>query len=232
MAVELKIRLVRNGVIAFHVGYDLWFLRTRPVPQLFNSALVQQIVYNFDNWFQANTHQRHSYQGFLDMAGAFEDGLRLSYSMDDLAALMASAAVEGKNYAIAERIGDYRKHYWIEVLDPVKLESIHADAMRQNFEKFRQKMGDDRLHNNLCRLWKLARQHRPSAALVFEKLIQRLGRLPEEPRYPATTDLDADLVRAVLGRLMGKSLGVYKGVDPDVQQKVEALSHVPRPDQL
>jgi hypothetical protein len=225
MAITFKIHLVHNNIIAFSIDYDLYFLKTLPVPQLFNADLVQQIVYNFDSWFQAKTQQRYCYRGVLDMAEAFADGLKLSYGLDDLRALTAATAVAAKNYVLTDRMSDYRKHFWIEILDPAKLDTTVAVHLREKFDHLRSKLGDDAFYNNLCRLWRLASKLRPGAATVFEGLIRRLGRVPEEPVYPTTPDLDSDLVKSVLVLMLGRGVGLYKGIAPAIQDKVERLQH-------
>lgn len=226
--VELKIHHVQGPVIAFSLNFDLYFLRTHPVPQIFDANLTPHVIANIDNWFQAKTQQRYSYRGFLDMMGAFAEGLKHTYSGQDLEHICRHAALAAKNFVLTERLGDYSKLYWVEVLDPIKLETVHAPAVRDKFEHLRAKLGDEEFFNNLCRLWKFASRHRPGLAAVFERLIQRLGRLPQEPRYPTTDDLDKDLQRAVLVTVLERGAAVYKGVPADIQEKMGILLHVER----
>jgi hypothetical protein len=226
-AVELKILLVRSDIIAFRVDLDFYYFRSLPIPQLFDADLTLQIIYNFDNWFQAKTHQRYSYRGFLDMAGAFADALNLTYSTDDINQLCGLAALAAKKFILTTKSSDYKKHYWVEMLNPVRLETVHADLVRSKFDEMRNKLGDDAFYNYLCRLWHLARAYRPTAAGIFERLICRLGRIPEEPRWPQTDALDKELVGAVLC-LVCKSLNIYKNTPPDVCRKVEVLANVER----
>jgi hypothetical protein len=223
--VDFKIHLVRNGVAAFSINFDLYFFRSQPYPQLFNDDLTPQTIHNFDNWFQAKTHQRYSYRGFMDMVGAFEEALKISYSLDDLKALAAQAALAGKKYVLTERMSDYRRFYWIEILDPIKFDSSYAELMRDKFEHFQQTLGTATFFNHLCRFHKIARKYSQTIAGVFERLIRRLGHIPQEPSYPLTDDLDADLVKAVLGQVVGQD--VYKAVPRVIQDKIEALSHAP-----
>lgn len=226
--VDLKIHYVQGSVTAFSLNLDFYFLRTEPIPQIFDVGLTPQTVANIDSWFQAKTQQRYSYRGFLDMVGAFKDGLAHTYSRRDLEEICQKSALAAKSYVLTERMAEYGKHYWIEILNPVSLDTVHAQAIRDKFEHLRTKLGDDELFNNLCRLLKFAQRNRPGLVSVFERLIKRLGRIQQDPHYPETNDLDIDLQRAVLAIVLEKGIAAYKGIAIDIQTKIESLLHVER----
>ncbi len=227
---DLKIHYVQNNVVAFSLGFDLYFLRCFPVPQIFNSSLTPQLIPNIDSWFQAKTQQRYSYRGFLDIVGGFVAGLGHTYSIAEIKALCVQTTLTAKKTILTELMSDYKKHFWVECLDPVKLEGMYAESVREKFDRLRQSLGDDEFYNYLCRLWKLARQYRPSIAVVFERLVDRLGRVADEPKYPDTKDLDDKLLKLVLGSVLEKVTDAHHGVSKEIQAKLEALRYVERSD--
>jgi hypothetical protein len=222
----LIINFAYGGVAAFSVGFDQFFYRSQPVPQLFDKNLQLQLVPNIDGWFQARTHQRHSYRGFLDMIAAFEAGLRHTYSLEDLQGICNRAALAAKSFILTQRMGDYGKLFWVEVLDPAKLDA-HAATIREKFGHLTKTLGEDKFYNNLCRLWKFSTHHSPKMAGIFEKFIRRLGRVPEEPSYPTSDELDKELQKSVLMAVLERE-AVYKGVPREIQEKVGALIYVQR----
>lgn len=223
MAVEIVLHAIDGPYVAFNIDYDLYFMRLEPIPKVYNSDLKPQIISNLDSWFQAKTHQRYSFQSFKDIVGAFAAGLSKSYSLGDLNSLTETVVLATK-MAILERMGEYGRYYWIEALDPAKLETVWAENVRTRFDELRGKLGDDGLHNYLCRLWKFASRHRPRVAPVFEKFIRRLGREPRDPVLPGTVELDKELVRSVLAQVLTKDTPVYRGVPKPVHDRLEILN--------
>lgn len=220
--VTLKINMVWRNVVAFTIDYDLYFYRMQPTPQLFDAELTPQIVYNFDTWFQAKTHQRYSLRGFTDMAEAFAAALQLTYSQEDLCGLGMDVAILTKQQTLVEQIKDYRKFYWIEILDPVKLDTKFAVLLRDKFDHFRSTLGDDQFYNNLCRFYHQAQLYNTTVAGVFERLIKRLDRIPAAPRYPATVELDNELMSVVRRQIFAK-FSPYKNVPEDIVAKLNKL---------
>jgi len=220
----ITIHHVHKDVAAFSIDFDLYLIKFLPVPQLFDGNLKPQIIPNIDSWFQVKTQQRYCYRGFTDMVDAFRQGLQRTYSLGDLHRAAAEAVLATK-MALLERMGEHGKNFWVELIDPAKLEGVYAAKVREQFDRLRSKLGDDTFHNYLCRLWKFALRHRPGVAPVFERLIEQLGRTPEEPRLPTTHALDADLQKAVLAKVLAGHPTVYKGVPPAIQARIEALSH-------
>lgn len=222
---SVKIKYVLGETIAFTINTDLYYLKTGPdYPQLFNSDLVLQIVPNIDVWLQANTQQRYSFRSICDMAEAFRCGLETAYTKQDMR-IYAEMAIQAARDLLfqSERVSDYARLFWIEVMDPTRLEGSYARVLRENFDKIRTKLGDDRLYNHLCRMWRLCNFRRPSEAAVFERLIRRLGKLPQESRYPVTAELDGALKHDALLKIWGRRLPQYKTVSDAIIEKVQAL---------
>jgi len=224
MSVDFKIHHVHKSVIAFSIDFDFYFLRVNPVPQIFDINLTPHTIANIDSWFQAKTHQRYSYQGFLDMAGAFMDGLKHTYSGYDLEQVCERAATATKHFILTEKLSDYMKAYWIEAIDRVKLERIYVKIIRDKFEKLRIKLGDDELFNNLCRFYKNAYNNYPKLAPIFDKFIKRLNRSLQDPHYPETVDLDNSMHKFVYIMTLGHgSIPEYKNVSLEIQNKMKLL---------
>lgn len=224
MAIKLTLHSIEGPFVAFNIDLDLWFMQIDPIPRIYDSDLKPQIVPNFDSWFQARTHQRYSFQAFKDVVDAFRLGLSKSYSTRDFQDLVARTTVATKT-ALMERMGEYGRYYWIEVLDPVQLETVWVGKIRAKFDELRKKLGNDKFHNYLCRLMKFATKHRPGLVTVFEKFIQRLGRNPaEQPKFPQTDDLDAELCRVVMAAVLNRHLATYRGVPEHVQERLEVLN--------
>lgn len=223
MAVDLVLHTVDGPFVAFNLDFQLYFLRLEPIPRLYDENLKPQLIPNLDSWFQAKTHQRYSFQNFVDVVNAFKAGLSKSYSTPDLRSLVAETAVATK-VALFERFPDYEKHYWIEALNPVKLESVWVPKIRDEFDSLRAKLGDDLFHNYLCRLVKFAERHKPGLIQVFTRFIKRLGREPIDPAMPVTVDLDVELCKAVDSAVLDRGLPRYKGVPEQVQIRLEILN--------
>lgn len=223
MAVDLNLHSIDGRFVAFSIDFDLWFAQVEPFPRIYDADLRPQLIPNLDSWFQAKTQQRYSLQSFLDIVAAFRAGLSKSYSVNDLRAVAHRAVLAAKS-ALFERMGEYGKHYWVEVLDPVKLETVWVPQIREKFDELRGKLGDDEFHNYLCRLWKFSTRHRPGLAIVFERFIKRLGREPADPKLPQTTTLDEDLCKTVLSTVVGRDTADYRGVPANIQERLEILN--------
>lgn len=220
----LQIKYATKDVVGFVVNNELFYLKFGPnIPQLFDESLSPLIVPNFDSWIQSKTQQRYSYQSLHDMAIAFYAGLSAAYNTDDLYGVcdlsaMAAIAEITKDGAIYE----YSLVYWIETLGSDKME-LYIKRVRDNFDKIRHKIGDNKLYNELCRMFKTCKRHQPHNAEVCENLIKRLGRIPMNPTYPNTDDTDQQVLLSAR-ETVKKSLGTrYKGVQDSIVEIVDGI---------
>lgn len=221
----LCVRYVYSDTIAFSVGTELFYLKTGPdYPQIFDSNLNLQITSNVDIWIQTRTGQRYSYRGLCDMALAFRCGLETAYTKQDMRQMCESAIQAARDLLFqSERVSDYARTFWIELIDPARLEGHYATVLRDKFETLRENLGDDKFYNHLCRMWRLCNFRRPGEAAVFERLIRRLGRVPQEPQYPVTAKLDEELKRDALTKIWGRQLPHYKAIPDEIVERVHAL---------
>lgn len=226
--VEFRILYVTGPAMAFSLDNILYFFRTQPFPQIFDGHLTPQLIPNIDSWIQNKTQQRHSLRSFTDMMEAFADGLSHTYSVEDLVDVARRATLAARTIITTQKLADYSRVFWLESLDPSKLESVHLPGVRDNFESLRSKLGDDGFHNYLCRLLAFVTHHRPTLSPVIERLIQRLGKVSQTPVYPSTPELDIELQKAVLVAVLKKEPLAHKDVEPDIRAKLGALTYVPR----
>jgi hypothetical protein len=222
MAVSFVIHHATKNALAFAIDFSNYFLRIFPVPQLFNEALVPQIIPNLDNWFQARTHQRYSYRNVLDMMDAYLVGLSHTYSLTELEALTRHTIITTKNYLLTEKMGEYSKLFWIETLNPAKIDA-HIDSIRENFEHLATTLSKAEFHNNLCRLRMFVFHNRPGLVPIIERLIERLGGVPSTPVYPVSERLDKELQKTVVASVLANA-ACYKNVAVGINEKLEALS--------
>lgn len=150
------------------------------------------------------------------MAAAFACADQSTYHARDVVRLCSLACHE----AVAEIFktkfaNDYRRAFWIEFLDPTKLPE-QAKSIRDNFDNLRAKLGDDQLYNYLCRLWKACHLQNPNEASVFERLINRMGRQAADPNYPDTSQLDSELAKNVISKLLHHDLPQYPNIPEDI----------------
>lgn len=220
----LQVKYATKDVVGFVVNNELFYLKFGPnIPQLFDESLSPLIVPNLDSWVQSKTQQRYSYQSLHDMAMAFSAGISVAYNIDDVRAIcdlsiMSAIAAITKDGAIYE----YSLVYWIEVLGSDKME-LYINKIRNNFEQIRDKLGDDILYNELCRMLKACKRYQPHNAEVCEKLIKRLGRDPGDPNYPSTDEVDQQVLlnaREAVKRTLGTR---YKGVPDHIVEAVDGL---------
>jgi len=193
------------------------------LPALYDERLHRQTVPNLDSWFQAKTGHRYSYRTVCDMAVAFATGLNCSYRAQDVVRICTQACRQTIKHVFETEIaGEYRRNYWIEMLDPSKL-PIQAQSIRENFDRLREKLGDEVFYNHLCRLWKVCSLQNPSEAAVFERLIARMGRTAIDPHYPEVPETDQLLCQRVVGGLLRSDIPPYQNVPVDIMRNVDDI---------
>lgn len=219
----LTIKYVYCDTIAFTIGVDLFYLRTAPnIPQIFDQNEKPQIIPNLDSWILAKTQQRYSYQSLLDMAAAFAAGLSHSYTATDLDGLCRKVVQLSKSAIFhTEYATDFSRAYWIELLDPGKLQKF-VESLRSQFQQLREEHNDNELYNILCRLWQFCNFHAPSESAVFEAMIQRMGRKPQPPTFSAI-DSDRAIEELVLYDILKTELSEFKNISNELVDNVKRI---------
>lgn len=204
------IQYVEGEVTIFEVNGKIYYFRDSPnFPELFDDQLHKLIVPNLDHWIQAATDQRHSLRGLQDMSVAFLAGLHCGVSDQD-AYILVNNTINATRQMIfhTDLANRYGRMYFIELIDPTKIESVHTKSIAANFDKLLEKCGRTKLYNYLCRFWQACNYTLPSVAAVFEAFIRRLGLQPTTPEYPETGDLDNELKEKVC-RMVFRKMSVY-----------------------
>ena len=216
--IMLVIQYVENNVIAFRINNKLWYLSvSHGYPTIYDDNLNKQIIPNIGSWFQAQTGHKHSYDSVCDMAAAFVCGMKCQYSHKDVIDFCRIFTKLAISYTFkTNRASEYCKSFWIEILDLKKIRT-YASKLRDNFEDLRKKHGDEQLYNYLCRLRKIS----SSDSHAFDRLISRLGKVPQDPVYPDTSDLDEDLADYIINHY---EFQYCKNISDDVVNNVRKLS--------
>jgi len=220
----MQIKYVQGNVVVFEVDNTTYYMkRGNGYPEIFNTHLTPQVIYNVDNWFQAKTAQKYSYKNVCDMADAFAAGMAHSYNSQDLANIIGTTITMMRDALFNDGIiHDYHKHYWVEMMRPEKL-GAYIQVLRDKFVAVRAEHGDAKLYDILCKLWKMSKRSRPADSGVFERMITRLHRTPEDPKQPDTVDIDSAIFHKICKDLLSKYAAI-KDVDKSVIEKVQALN--------
>lgn len=196
---DMIILYAAEDVVVFQIGSNIYYLRDRTnLPELYDNQLRKQVTVNLDHWLQAQTQQRHSLQGLRDMAAAFRRGFQCNMSREQIRELLAEAIIETrKQIFLTDLAADFSRIYFIETVDPTKIETQYIPSIRNNFSRLIENCGEDELYNYLCRFWRSCTNHSLGSTGVFESLIHKLNRQPAEPKYPDTSTLDEALIQKV-----------------------------------
>lgn len=224
----LELLYVVDKTAAFTIHGELYYLKTgHDYPMLFKANLQKMIVPNLDHWFQAQTHQRYSYQGFKDMMAAYAAGMSHSYTSTDMPEWVRHVYEVVRDVIFrTERSREYAEAYWIELLDPKKLPRL-TDEITANFDKMQKQWGDDRLYEYLCRLRHYCMRHAPGDTPVYERLIERLGRPMTDVHY-ASYNFEKEIVQQIIGRAVGERLPLYKDIPEEIMATVHKLQATKR----
>lgn len=208
------IRYVSGDIIVFEIKQQIFYFLDSPnLPELYDNNLKKLIVPNLDNWLQTMTQQRYSLRGLRDMSVAFTHGLRCGISENQAKQILENTIIETKRRLLCSPLStDYAQNFYIELLDPSKVETKYLPSIKENFGKLLRKYGEDKLYNILCRFWQFCNYHLPNTASVFENLIHRLGKEPITPAYPDTNELDVALIKEVQQSVL-RSLSLYNVPD-------------------
>lgn len=218
----LSIRYATADVVAFTIHADLYYLVLIETPCILDAKLNQLQIPNIDIWLQANTAHRYSLTSIRDMAEAFRRGAASAYTYADVLEVCGRTVKQVRELLfVGGAIADYANHFWIEILNQVRISKV-CTSIRDRFQEIRLKVGDEVLYNDLCRLWKLCRMRWPNDAAVLERLIKRLGRQPDDPKYPITTTLDEELTKQA-SHLVSRHYRKLKGVPDEVVNTVHDI---------
>lgn len=180
------------------------------------------LIPNMDHWLQAQTQQRYSFRGLRDMMEAFSGGLKHSYARDDLRSVCEHIFDVTRDYIFkTEYARFYSAAFKIELMDPKQIPKL-IDQIKNNYDDYRNRFGDDRFHLYLCRIWQFCNFHNPSESAVVESLIRRMDKQTEEPSYPKV-EYEEEIKRHVLTRTLGSDLVKFKDIDDEIVKNVDKI---------
>lgn len=223
MATLLQIKYVQGETVAFTINTELYYLKWGPdFPRVYDRSLKCLIIPNMDYWFQAQTQQRYSYRGVLDMAKAFQEGLTHSYASNDLRGICGRIFDISCYYLFQTAYArTYARTYKVELLEPRAVGQL-TQPLNEQFEQYRTNLGDEKFYDYLCRLWQFCNFHKPGDASIFERLISRLGRKPREPVYPMP-ELHAEVRQHVINRAIKTDITAFKGIAEEIVERVHGI---------
>lgn len=219
----LEIKYAYNETVAFTIHSVLYYLKIGPdLPELYDQDLKKLIIPNIDHWIQAQTQQRYTYRGLKDMMEAFVDGLRHGYDRDDMEKVCNKVFDDTiKNIFRTKHARDYALAYWIELLDQKRVQKMIGEV-RNGFDEYRSRLGDNKLYSYLCRLWQFCHFNDPSDSEVVEKLISRLGKKPQGPTYPEP-DVQRAIRKYVVSESVIQHISPHKDVSREVMENVNDI---------
>jgi len=160
-----------------------------------------------------NTHNRFSYQGLVDMASSFIDGVRSCLNRDSIDDMVDESIIDAIHVILQKGyIEEYSLKYWIEVLDSSEIEK-YIIKIRNNFNKL-EILNKDGLHNDLCRILEVCEIRQLKHLIeICNNLIKRMGRTPILPKYPDTSVIDNKVLKRVKSNINAEpSQGVLSNV--------------------
>lgn len=180
-----------------------YYLIVDAIPRLFDSFGTSVWVVNIDDWFQVHTEQRYSYRGVQDMAVSFANGMRLTYSLNDVIECAKETSIITADFILdSDLTSEYVANYNIELCSLRDIgEAI--DDIRKHWDEYYSRP-NDWLYYLLCRWWKYCSIRRLGQVAIIERLIERLGRMPKELGRVRIESLERRTVDAVVNKLFGR----------------------------
>lgn len=219
----LEIKYVNGETAAFTIYDELYYIKTGPdIPMLFDRKMKKLLIPNVDSWLQAQTQQRYSFRGLRDMMEAFAHGLEHSYARDDLKVVCEHIFNMTRDYIFkTEYTRSYAIAFKVELMNPKQIPKL-TRQIKDNFDNYRKRFGNDRFYLYLCRIWQFCNYHDPSESAVVESLIRRMDKRAEEPTYPMVEN-EAEIKNHVITKTLGSDLAKFKGIDEQVVENVNGI---------
>lgn len=211
--VNVKIKYANEDIVVVKFDDVLYYIRTRGIPQVYDNQGRLLVISNIETWMIVNTQNRYTYQGLIDMASSFVDGVRSCLNKDSIDDMVDESIIDAIHILLQKGyIEEYSLKYWIEVLDSSELER-YIIKIRNNFDKL-EILNKDGLHNDLCRILEVCEIRQLKHLIeICNNLIKRMGRVPTLPKYPDTSTLDNKILRRVKSNINSEpSQGVLTNV--------------------
>lgn len=182
---------------------------------------MKLLIPNVDYWMQAQTQQRYSLQGLLDMIEAFKSGLEHAYTKDDL--LLACESTFHATCDVifkSEYASKYSSAFKVELMDPKRLPDL-IKQLKDKFDVYINRFGAENFHLYLSRIMQFSNYHCPSESVVVEGLLRRLGKPDVRLIYPIV-DGEQEVLSSVLSKL---DLDQFAGIDKEIGSNTAAIEN-------
>lgn len=220
----IEIIYAHNDAMAVKLDNVLYYMSLQDgLPRVYDNTGRQLIIPNVDSWIQAKTRQRYSITSLRDMCAAFQAGMLSSYVKTEVLAVVEYAV----KHAIDEimhrgMIYDYSLLYWIEVQGTDKLES-YLKTISNKLDVIVQRVGRQKLINELKRINRVCVLRQSSARYVCEKLLERLNIDSNDPIFPKSDAIDAKVMQNAINEVLKYLKREHKSVDSTVVGVVDGL---------
>lgn len=193
-------------VAAFILDNALYYIRL-DIPKIYDENLEPLTIPNIDSWLIAKTQQKCGLSTMKIMADSFEKGVRSVFSDNEVAAI-ANTVVKTAIREIMQRgiIYDYSLAYWIEVLSSDMIEK-YLNMISNKFDLVVDKLGKDRLANELRRIYQVCISRQINAEHVCKSLLVRLESSIAAPIYPDTADIDSKVLKSTSAETLKHTSG-------------------------
>lgn len=179
MTAKLEIKYVYKFTVAVSINNEIYYIRHgHDFPLVYNKDLRKLNIPNIDNWLQAQTQQRYSYRGVLDMAEAYKCGLQFSYNEDRIISLLKKYYVIIRNIIFnSSHNQKYIDNYKIEIMNNKQLENMTQDV-NNKYDQYVEKFGIPKLQAYLNRIYSCLKNRNINTQII-ELLIKRTGINPK-----------------------------------------------------
>lgn len=222
---SLEIKYVNHTTAAVLINGEMYYIKTGPdFPIIYNSKLTKLNIPNIDSWLQAQTQQRYSFRGLMDMIKAFEDGMMLNYHKNDMYEIL------NKFYTMiistifrTKMVRLYTEQYKIELMPYDQFVNV-IPKIKNNFDSLLAKMGQKNLYEYLCRLWMYSLNNNYDESEVIANLIKRLDMEPTKPQLNRSVK-EKRIVDGIVHKCMTSSMIELKSVSEEIVSNVDHIQN-------
>lgn len=207
---KVVIKYAHNYAIAIAINQEIYYIRTGPdIPMIYNADLKKLYIPNADSWIQAQTQQRHSYRGILDMAEAFKMGTQFSYDNSTIKDLLKKYYIMVRNIIFNSKHNkEYIENYKIEAMSNKQLETMLQDV-ETKYQQYVTKFGMPKLQAYLNRIYACCK-NREINTQTIEVLIKRTG---VQPTCDIVQMNDGDILDEIIEKCVNLGLTTSVKID-------------------
>lgn len=220
----LEIIWAFDRIIYFKIDSEFYYLYDQSgIWHILDADYKQLNIPNIDNWIESKTHKRYSLRTLQDMGKAFYSGVKTAYDIDEIRALCQKVSLYTiRKIMRSDFVYRYSLQYWIETLEQEDVEK-YLKLLRDNFEAIKSKVGELKLYNELCRIFKICQIRQLYGSDICLALINKLGKMVADPKYPNTDTMDKDIIEEVVGLVFQMLSSQRKNMPDSVLDIIEGI---------